>query len=274
MAGFSEMTTEQQCALDRRQVRQHFSCHAAEYNRYAQVQRRVVCRLVDLLSVSERPLHLGLEVGSGTGLLSSHFCDVFPDTQLVLSDIAHGMSCQSRKALPDLAVCDADAAALPFAGQCFDFLISSSVYQWVEELPVAFAEAARVLKPGGLFGLALFGERTLYELRSSHQRALSNLESHGQDFPNMNCVEQALGDHFIVEVLRTEDEVEWHTDVPELLRNLKRIGAQNSSTRKPQGLTSRRVMQTMFDCYQSQFGDQQGIPATYQVIYLLARKKC
>lgn len=267
------MTEQQQRDLDKSQVRRHFSCHAGEYNRYAQVQQRVVRRLVDLLAAEPRSLQLGLEVGSGTGLLGSRFAEIFPGAQLVMSDIAHGMSCQCHKTLPEFPVCDADAAALPFVGGSFDFLISSSVYQWVEVLPTAFSEAARVLQPGGLLGLALFGENTLHELRASHQQALPNGQSHGQSFPNLTSIKQALGAEFVVEQLLSEDEVEWHKDVPELLRNLKRIGAQNSSTRRPQGLASRRVMQTMFESYQDEFGESRGIPATYQVIYLLARKK-
>jgi len=267
------MTEQQQRNLDKNQVRQHFSCHAGEYNRYAQVQQRVVRRLVDLLAAAPGSLQQGLEVGSGTGLLGCRFARTFPDTQLVMSDIAHGMSCQSRNALPGFPVCDADAAALPFRNKSFDFLISSSVYQWVDALPVAFNEAARVLQPGGLLGLALFGENTLHELRTSHQQALSNGQSHVQSFPSLTNINQALGEEFLIEQLLSEDEVEWHKNVPQLLRNLKRIGAQNSSTRRPQGLASRRVMQAMFESYQDEFGESRGIPATYQVIYLLARKK-
>lgn len=274
MAKIPEQIVEQvQQNLDKHQVRQHFSCHASEYDRYAHVQQRVVRRLVELIIESSTGLQRGLEVGSGTGILGSRFCQAFPAAELVLSDIAHGMSCQSHKALPGCLVCDADAAALPFAEQSFDFLISSSVYQWVEGLSGAFNEAARVLQVGGLFGIALFGKRTLYELREAHQFALAGGESHGQNFPSQSCIEQALGDRFTIENLFSEDEVEWHADVPQLLRNLKRIGAQNSSTRKPQGLASRRVMQAMFECYRNNFGSQKGIPATYQVIYLLARKK-
>lgn len=274
MAVFSIMMSElERKNLDRRQVRQHFSSHANEYNRYAQVQQRVVRRLVDLLASSPGKLTQGLEVGSGTGLLSQRFCGFFPESKLVMSDIAHGMSCQSQKALPEVPVCDADALALPFASDSFDFLISSSVYQWVDDLPVAFSEALRVLQAEGLFGLALFGERTLYELRSSHQQALPRRESHVQTFPTLESVEKALGDDFVVEKLLSEDEVEWHADVPDLLRNLKRIGAQNASTRKPQGLASRRTMKAMFECYQKEYGENRGVPATYQVIYLLARKK-
>jgi malonyl-CoA O-methyltransferase len=85
-------------------------------------------------------------------------------------------------------------------------------------------------------------------------------------------VARALGDDFTVEQLFSEDETEWHADVPELLRSLKRIGAQNSSSSRPAGLASRQTMQAMFDCYRTEFGEARGIPATYQVIYLLCRK--
>lgn len=268
------MTAEQlQQTLDRRQVRQHFSCHAGEYNRYAQVQQRVVARLVDLLKDASHPLEMGLEVGCGTGLLSSRFQSTFPEASLVLSDIAHGMSCQSRKVLPNNPVCDADAAALPFVVDCFDFLLSSSVYQWIEDLSGAFDEVGRVLQQDGLFGLALFGEHTLHELRSSHQRALQDRNSHGQSFPSIQRVEEALRGKFVIEELISEDEIEWHKDVPDLLRCLKKIGAQNSTTARPKGLASRSVMQSMCEHYRTSFGDERGIPATYQVIYLLARKK-
>lgn len=267
------MNTQQSAAaIDKQQVRQHFSSHAGEYNRYARIQQRVVERLVALLEQQPRGLSSGLEVGSGTGLLGSRFRQSFPDPRLIISDLAHGMSCQSRKVLPDCPVCDADAAALPFAGSSFDYLISSSVYQWVENLPAAFGEVARVLQPGGLFALALFGERTLHELRTSHRQALSGRPSHGQSFPSLGSVAGALADDFIVEQLFSEDETEWHADVPELLRSLKRIGAQNSSSNRPAGLASRRTMQAMFECYRTAFGELRGIPATYQVIYLLCRK--
>lgn len=273
MAGFPQMIAEQRRQeLDKRQVRQHFTNHAEEYNRYALIQKRVVRRLVRLLSGRSDLLTQGLEVGSGTGLLGARFGKYFPDADLVMSDIAHGMSCHSRKVLPCFPVCDADASALPFSAASFDFLISSSVYQWVEDLPAAFDEAARVLQPGGVLGLALFGEKTLFELKTSHQQALSGKASHVQSFPAMESVKKALGELFTIEELFSEDETEWHCDVPELLRNLKRIGAQNSSAQKPQGLASRRVMQKMFDIYRNEFKDQRGIPATYQVIYLLARK--
>lgn len=259
--------------LDRRMVRQHFSSHAAEYDRYARVQKTVVNRLVELMAQqSQPPSGLGLEVGCGTGMLSRAVGQTFPQAHLVLSDVAHGMSLHCQKLFPQAMICDADAGALPFVDDCFDFLISTSVYQWVEDLNGAFAEIERVLRPGGQVALALFGDRTLFELRNSHRQALDRGLSHGQSFPAQDDLRCGIAGTLTIEQLFSENETEWHPDVPTLLRNLKKIGAQNASAHRPPGLASRRVMQRMYRCYEQEYGQDGQIPATYQVIYLLARK--
>jgi len=258
--------------IDKQQVRQHFSSHAREYDRYAVVQNLVATKLSELLRKQQLSDELALEVGCGTGLLSQQLYRLQPDIRLVLSDLAHGMSQYVQQTLAESPVCDADAAALPFVDNCFALVASSSVYQWLNDLPNAFCEISRVLRADGLLALALFGEKTLFELRESHQAVLpDNKQSHVQTFPSVASVRGALGTRFQVIELRSEFEVEWHPDVPALLRSLKKIGAQNASQHRPQGLASRQVMQQMISHYNDLHGSARGIPATYEVIYLLAR---
>jgi malonyl-CoA O-methyltransferase len=265
--------TEKQ-KINKQQVRQHFSCHAKDYDRYAVVQQSVAKSLARRLAAIGHSWRRGLEVGCGTGMLSRELLTLQPDSQLVLSDIAHGMSHYIQQLIPQSPVCDADAAALPFVAGSFDLFASSSVYQWLNDLPNAFAEISRVLTPGGGVALALFGEKTLYELRGSHQAALpAEKMSHVQSFPAVETIAEALADRFDVLQLESEFEVEWHADVPALLRSLKKIGAQNASQDRPQGLASRRVMQKMVSHYNESYAEVRGIPATYEVIYLLARKR-
>lgn len=260
--------------INKSQVRQHFSCHAREYDRYALVQQKVAQRLARLLPEPQADWKLALEVGCGTGLLSQQLLYSQPQLKLVLSDLAHGMSCHVSQVLPQAPVCDADAAALPFATGSFDLLASSSVYQWLNDLPNAFAEISRVLRRDGLLVMALFGTRTLYELRGSHQAVLpSGQKSHVQRFPGREEVAAALTGKFEVMQLDSEFEVEWHPDVRTLLKSLKKIGAQNASRKRPDGLRSRRMMQAMIDRYRERYEGAQGIPATYEVIYLLARNR-
>lgn len=260
--------------VDKQQVRKHFSFHAREYDRYAIVQQAVAKRLANLLAEHQTVWRRALEVGCGTGLLSQQLFRLQPGLNLVLSDIAHGMSQYVQQVQPQAPVCDADAAALPFAGESFDLVASSSVYQWLNDLPNAFNEISRVLQKDGLLGLALFGEQTLFELRDSHQAVLSpGKTSHVQSFPSLETVAAAIGNRFEVLSLQSEFEVEWHADVPALLRSLKKIGAQNASQQRPQGLASRQVMQAMITHYMELHGKEQGVPATYEVVYLLARRR-
>jgi malonyl-CoA O-methyltransferase len=258
-------------SLKQDQVRKNFSRHAAEYDRYALVQKSVALKLLQRLPAAAVQGR-ALEVGCGTGILSRIFLEQYPGSNLLLSDLAHGMSCRVAADFTDQQVVDADAATLPFAAESFDLVLSSSVYQWVDHLPQAFAELQRVLRSGGHVLMAIFGEQTLHELRQSHAEASLLRESHGQGFPNCAQMRDALGGDFEIELLESSLEVEWHSGVPHLLRSLKAIGAQNASRQRPGGLASRLVMQRMYDSYIRNFGQDGMIPATYEVIYLLLRK--
>jgi len=263
--------------VNKLQVRRHFDAHAEDYDRYAQVQKRVVQRLAGLCSGALAARGMMLDIGTGTGMLARELRRLAPGRPLVVSDLAHGMTRHARAGLGGITGVDADATALPFCAGCFDFVASSSVYQWVEDLPRAFAEVSRVLVPRGWFAFALFGERSLFELRDCHRRALSDCgfmrRSHAQEFPTIGQVDGALQvSGFRIESLFREEEVDLHEDVPQLLRALKKIGAGNASRNRPAGLAPRRVMQRMIEIYRLDYGRGEGIPSTYEVVYGLARK--
>jgi len=260
--------------VDKTRVRRHFSQHAEDYDRYAVVQKRVVDQLLERLHATNDFNGPVLEVGTGTGSLGRQFSTLYPQHLLVISDLAHGMTRHATQVMADVVALDADARNLPFRARAFGLVISSSVYQWVNDLPGAFAESFRVLRLGGRFALALFGERTLFELRNSHRRAMAKCNVHGtshiQEFPSIAEVHDALQLAGFTDIrLEQLDEIEHHADVPTLLRNLKKIGAQNANRSGPTGLVSRQVMQRMMEIYHNDYGTGKSIPATYQVIYAM-----
>lgn len=263
-------------SIDKQRMRGNFSDHAGDYDSYALVQKRVVEILKDRLA--EKDLHGSLlDIGTGTGALATALHMPGSTQQLILMDIAHGMTREASGRLGSASACDGDARLLPFANQSFNTVVSSSVYQWVEDLSAAFSEACRVLAPGGLFAVALFGEKTLFELRDSHRSAIekagSRRSSHAQDFPSLAEVQEAISVSGLSCIEATSQmEVEYHRDVPELMRQLKQIGASNASSERPRGLASRKVMQAMIQEYEKSFRDDYGLPASYEVIVALARK--
>jgi malonyl-CoA O-methyltransferase len=265
-------------AIDHERMRCNFSSHAEDYDRYASVQRRVVELLCDRFS--DFPAESGrlLDVGTGTGSLAAAMSPSVSNYHLVVMDIALGMTRTALERLPAVSACDGDARQLPFAAETFTGIFSSSVYQWVDCLPEAFAEVARVLKPGGVFALALFGDQTLFELRNSHRQAVfetgSRESSHVQGFPSLNEVAAALAaSGLCCRDLSSKMEVEYHADVPELLRQLKQIGASNAASDRPRGLASRKIMSAMMRSYDDNYRCPAGLPASYEVIIAIAEKK-
>lgn len=264
-------------AIDSEHMRGNFSSHAGDYDNYASVQKRVVDLLCRKLSAFDCNAGTFLDIGTGTGALAANIAALRREQPLVVMDIAHGMTLEASQRLPQAFVCDGDARSLPFFDNSFAGVVSSSVYQWVDCLPSAFSEVARVLQPGGLFAVALFGEQTLYELRTSHRRAFAeNLQgrpSHVQDFPTLAEVSAAIEQAgFSSCDLSGTMEIEYHADVPHLLRQLKQIGASNAAADRPRGLASRRVMQSMMKLYEENYRCINGLPASYEVIVAVVEK--
>lgn len=266
-------------SIDRRRVRTSFHRHADEYEAYADVQKRVVVRLAGMLAGEALAPATVLDIGTGTGMLLRGLLDLYPSARLMGLDLALGMCRAARQGLDGGrgSVLVADAERLPFREGAFDLVASASTYQWLEEPTAAFAEALRVLRPGGLFCFALFGEKTLLELRSSYRQAHATVcgteESRTHTFFRREQVQDALTRAgFASPRTSSELEVERHADVTALLRAIKRVGAGNAAPAKGRGLAERRIMLEMMDIYRREHAADGFIPATYEVIYGVGRK--
>ena len=261
--------------INRQKVQDSFHRQAIDYDDHAVVQRRVVDRLTGLLQEEGVcPARL-LDVGAGTGRLLAKLRELYPAALTIGADLALGMC---RAASDNLApervqLVNADAEKLPFAANSFDLVLSTSTFQWLHSLDEAFAEAMRVLSPGGLFCFALFGEKTLFELRDSYKASLNSGPDRSHSFfceADVLAALQRVG--FPGAKVSSEMEVEFHPDVPELLRSLKRIGAGSAAPVSAKGLSERRMMLDMMEIYRKTHGRDGAIPASYEVIYGLGRK--
>ena len=267
-------------SIDRRRVRDSFHRHSAEYEAYADVQKRVVKQLTGILAGEALAPADVLDIGTGTGMLLRALHKVYPSARLTGLDLAMGMCLTARGGCcgtDKVNLLAGDAELLPFRNGAFDLVVSTSTYQWLEEPAAAFGEAWRVLLPGGTFCFALFGERTLHELRSSYRQAHEDVchseESRTHRFFTPSQVCDALArSGFTATHTSSELEIEHHADVPALLRAIKRVGAGNAGPSKGRGLAERRIMLEMMDIYRREYAADGFIPATYEVIYGMGRK--
>ena len=94
-----------------------------------------------------------LELGAGTGDMGAALLQRHPQIHLTLTDVDDEMVKVARARLsgaPGVVVEVADSTALPFAAASFDVILSFLMLHHVVRWQAALAEAARVLRPGGM----------------------------------------------------------------------------------------------------------------------------
>jgi ubiquinone/menaquinone biosynthesis C-methylase UbiE len=99
------------------------------------------------------PVAKVLEIAAGTGRVTHHIRKHIPSSaKLIASDISDDMLAVAKKKLSHLDIDwqNIDAQQLPFDDNSIDLVVCCFGYMFVPDKPKAFAEAYRVLKPGGL----------------------------------------------------------------------------------------------------------------------------
>ena len=255
--------------IDKARVRRAFTRGAAVYDAHTPVQERARERLSSLLPAALAEPRRILDVGAGTGALLADLRGRFPTATLCGVDLALGMASAARRRGAAVAV--GDAEALPFPAGRFDLVLSTSALQWLPLLGPPLAEMHRVLAPGGRVALALFGGATLQELAGAWHAALPAGAGHdAHRFHRRGDLEAALAQAGLrLERLESEQVVEWHADPLALVRALRRIGAGNAvverSARGP------ATLQRMARLYAERHGEGRGVPATWEILYAVAR---
>lgn len=159
--------------IDKELVATRFSAALNTYSESASVQADVARRLwqmakpaVDsyLANTSSTNVNV-LEIGVGSGMLTSLYADTLQGTSLELCDIA-GVP---PEVLPDWATyhcCDAEADIYNRQDCSVDIILSASALQWFNSPTTYMSEVMRVLRPSGLAIFSLFGINTFTEIKS------------------------------------------------------------------------------------------------------------
>ena len=263
--------------LDKRLMRQAFDRAAHTYDQAALLQREVGQRLLERLDLVKLAPSRVLDVGCGTGACSRALAQRYPKAQVIGIDIAPQMLRVARQGeswwqrhFPSWAnsvprYVAADLEHLPLPTRSVQLLNSNLALQWCNDLSVAFAEFRRVLAPGGLLMFTTFGPDTLRELR----QAFAGLDGHTHvnRFVDMHDIgDELLYAGFAAPVMDMEYLTLTYTELLQLLRELKAIGAHNVTVGRGRGLMGKTAWRSMQAKYEK-LRREGRLPATYEIIY-------
>ena len=90
-----------------------------------------------------------LELAAGTGIVTGELVRALPQASVTATDLNPAMVSWGTDHVPGAAWLAADAQHLEFAAGAFDLVVCQFGVMFFPDRPGAFAEAARVLRPGG-----------------------------------------------------------------------------------------------------------------------------
>lgn len=165
-----------------------------------------------------------------------------------------------------------DPERLPFADAAFDLIVSTLALHWVNDLPGAFIQLRRALKPDGLLLASLFGGNTLTELRLALIEAESELTDGAgprvAPFAGLQDLAGLLQRAGFALPAADRDIVTVRYGEPmRLLSDLRAMGETAALTERSPRALSRRILARAFEIYRERFSDEEGrVRATFEIL--------
>lgn len=207
-------------------VASNFSMVASGYDAWATAQAEIARRLVTRLPSDIAP-RIVVDLGCGTGLLSSLLVERFPKAELLGLDIAEGMIgvCRRRwEGNPRVHFVVADGEE-PSQVQAADLVASSCTTQWFDRPLETLRMWIDALSPGGVFACAVLLRGSFGELEAAYREAV------GASFPGLPLWDEEVAPRIAeaaglkVHCRNVEDVVARYDSARAALRSFRRIGA-------------------------------------------------
>ncbi len=223
-------------------VARSFSKAADSYDSAARLQRIVGLQLFNTVQVDIKPGLTILDVGSGTGYCTELLAR--SGTRVIALDLALNMLRQTRARLGErVDYVSADTQFIPIKDKSCDIVFANLVLQWCPDLPRAFLEFKRILKPGGRVFFSTLGPQTLKELRRAWQ--VADTYRHVNDFLTQGAIQSQI-DRSGLDGNCQSSMMQLTYDSPiHLMREIKTLGAVNMSENRQRGLMGKHKLQTV-----------------------------
>ena len=261
--------------FNRRSVRHHRDRAAASYADFNFLFQEVAARLGDRLQDITRTFPITLDLGCHGGDMAAHIPDRSAVETLINSDLSPKMA-ELAYAKNGAASLTSDEEFLPFKEQSLDLVVSNLSLHWVNDLPGAFTQIRRALKPDGLFLAAMLGGETLNELgealRDAEIEIEGGLSPRLSPFAEIKDAGNLLGRAgFALPVADTETITVSYGNPLKLMTDLRGMGETNSNMHRRTTFSRRATLKRAAEIYAKKFmNDESRMPATFEIIYLTA----
>jgi len=248
--------------LDKQAIQRRFERAADAYDTFSVVQRAMADGLVD--DVEREPLSI-LELGCGTGYLTTLLRRRFPEAAIEAVDFAPAMIARASERVPNARFVVADIEELEPEPEWYDLIVSSATVQWLAEPEQTFARLAGSLDRHGELHLTTFGPRTFWELDEvlrelGCERGLSLLPAEKWETLLAGAGLRRIRAHSCEERFS-------YPDCAAFLRSVKSSGAGYAPRVLAPGTLSAAMRR-----YDERFFDGAGVSATYDVVTLSAER--
>lgn len=166
-----------------------------------------------------------------------------------------------------------EESELPFAPGTLDAYASLLTLHAINDLPGALAQIRQALKPDGFFIAALFGARTLMDVRAAFMQAESEiLQGAAPRFAPLPDVREAGAllqrAGFALPVADADELVVHYTDPMRLFSDLRLMGETSTLQERRRRFMRRDVLFRAIECWTDGARSSEGVRATFEIIYL------
>jgi malonyl-CoA O-methyltransferase len=215
-----------------------FSRSADSYDDYSDIHRDIAAHLVHITTLPdiEGPV---LEIGAGTGILTSCLRNYYCRDQICCLDISDNMLKKIiSKDLTDNCI-QADFNNLPFP-PVFAFVLSSTALHWANNTYDIIQVLKNSVKTGGIFSIALMTDNTYGLLRSikSELGIPPNTATLPEYFQFLAELEQA---GFTVQHAEKKVFIDTFTSIEEVFTSIQQLGVSGLSRSPISGGTLRKL---------------------------------
>lgn len=203
---------------------------------HGEARRRLLERL-QLLRVEPRCV---IDLGSATGKASERLAAKYPEARVLAVDRNLTMLAHARvryRGHSRIFTMAGDAERLPLADNSVDLIFANLLLPWCAP-DLVFAEAARVLRAGGLMSFTTVGPDTMAEVRQAWASVDDSIHVHG--FIDMHDLGDLALRAGLTEPVMDVDRLQvTYTDVGSFVADMRACGAGNVAAGRRATFTSR-----------------------------------